>query len=193
LNPPGNARSMVCMNANNRSDKFEAFGARLKFLREQWQQSVRDVCNTLEIDEKTLNALEAGKALPSPEILDMLISHFLLTEDQAQDLRELLEDQRDEEGLAGNIEDILSKQLVMLLPVDNRVVYTDSMQATVNESGVILQFMQQAGNGQNVPISRVGMSRQHAERVVKVIQETLKHHDQGNQKRLPSPDNKQNS
>lgn len=183
---------MVYMSTNDKSDKYEAFGARLKFLREQWQQSLHDVSNSLEIDETMLKALESGKALPSPEVLDMLISHFLLTEDQAQDLRELIEDNKEEleSALTGNIEDIISKQLVMFLPVDNRVVYTDSMQATVNESGVILQFMQQAGNGQPVPISRVGMSRQHAERVIKVLQETLRHHDQGNQKSLPSSDNK---
>lgn len=171
-----------------------ALGARLKYLREQWQQSIHDVCSTLEIDEKMLRAFEEGKIAPPAEVLDMLISHFLLTEDQAQDLRELAEDQREEsEGnLAGTMEDILSKQLVMFMPVDSRVVYTDSMQATVNESGVIMQFMQQAGNGQPMPISRVGMSREHAEKVIEVLQSTLKHHDQHGQKKLPAPDNNQN-
>ncbi len=129
---------------------------------------------------------------PPAEVLDMLISHFLLTEDQAQDLRDLADDQTDDtEGtLAGAMEDILSKQLVMFMPVDSRVVYTDSMQATVNESGVILQFMQQAPNGQTAPISRVGMSREHAEKVIEVLQNTLQHHDQHGQKKLPSSDNK---
>jgi hypothetical protein len=173
------------MSTNDKSDKYVALGARLKFLREQWQQTLNDVSNTLEIDEKMLRAYEAGKIVPPTDILDMLINHFLLTEDQAQDLRELAEDQRDDPDsavLSGNIEDILSKQLVMFMPVDTRVVYTDSMQATVNDSGVILQFMQQTGNGQSVPISRVGMSRQHAERVIEVLQNTLKHHNQGQDK-----------
>jgi hypothetical protein len=89
------------------------------------------------------------------------------------------------------MEDVLNKQLVMFMPVDTRVVYTDAMQATIADSGVVLQFMQQTGNGQSVPISRVGMSRQHAERVIEVLQNTLKHHDQHGQKKLPSPDNKQ--
>ncbi len=175
----------------NDKDKYVALGARLKFLREQWQQSVHDVCSTLEIDEKMLRAFEAGKVAPPLEVLDMLISHFLLTEDQAQDLRELAEDQREEaEGsIASSVEDMLTKQLVMFMPVDTRVVYTDSMQATITDSGVVLQFMQQTGQGQSVPISRVGMSRQHAERVIEVLQNSLKHHDQhGHQKQLPSSD-----
>jgi transcriptional regulator with XRE-family HTH domain len=186
---------MVNMSGKEKPEKFEAFGSRLKFLREQWQQSLRDVCNTLEIDEKTLRALESGKAIPSPEVLDMIISHFLLTEDQAQDLRDLLDDQKEdlEASLQGNIDDILSKQMVMFLPIDSRVIYTDSMQATVNENGVILQFMQQIGGSQPVPVSRVGMSRQHAEKMIKVLQDTLKHHDQGNQRMLPPTDNSQSN
>ena len=182
---------MGVMNTNDKSGKYEAFGARLRFLREQWQQSLKDVCSTLEIDEKTLRDYESGSKLPTPEVLDMFISHFLLTEDQAQDLRELVEDQRDEADAVG-LDDLLSKQLVMFMPIDTKIVYTDSMQATVNDNGVVLQFMQQAGNGQALPVSRVGMSRQHAERVIKVLQETLKHHDHGssNQKMLPSQDNK---
>jgi len=181
------------MNKEENSEKYSAFGARLKFLREQWQQTLREVCNTLEIDEKTLKQFESGKALPTPETLDMLISHFLLTEDQANDLRELAEDQKDEleASLPVNMDEILSKQLVMFMPVDARVVYTDSMQATVNDNGVMLTFNQQGTNGQSMPVSRVGMSIQHAERVIKVLQDTLKHHSSGNQKRLPQSDNKQ--
>lgn len=179
------------MGNKDKSSKYTALGARLKFLREQWQQSLKEVSTTLEIDEKTLRAFETGKIAPPVELLDMLISHFLLTEDQAQDLRDLAEDQKEE--LEGGIpitpEDMLSRQLVMFLPIDNKVVYTDSMHATVNEHGVILQFMQQTGNGLPVPISKVGMSLNHAERVIEVLQNTLKHHGQGNQKMLPSPDN----
>jgi transcriptional regulator with XRE-family HTH domain len=177
------------MSKSQQPDKFAALGARLKFLREQWQQSLRDVCNTLEIDEKMLRAYESGKVMPPRETLDMLISHFLLTEDQAQDLRDLADVQREKDTLLpANIEEVLNKQMVMLMPLENRVIYTDSMQATVNENGVILQFMQQTGGGSSVPISRVGMSRIHAERVIEVLQNTLKHHD-GNQKMLPSSDN----
>lgn len=167
-------------------DRYGALGARLKFLREQWQQSISEVCSTLEIDEKMLRAFESGKVAPSTEMLDMLISHFLLTEDQAQELRELAGD----DPLNPNaVEDMINKQLVMFMPIDTRVVYTDSMQATVTDGGVIMQFMQQAGNGQTVPISKVGMSREHAERVLKVLQDTLKHHDQNSPKKLQSPDN----
>lgn len=180
------------MNKSNR-EPFEALGARLKFLREQWQQSVSEVSGTLEIDESTLKAIEDGKTMPAEEILDMLISHFLLTEDQAQDLRELAAEHRDQtnEALLGGIEDMLMKQIVMYLPVDNRVIYTDGMNATVNDHGLMLQFMQAGPDGKQMAVSRVGMSREHAERMIRVIRETLDHHDRSRgPKLLPAPENK---
>lgn len=175
-------------------EPYAALGARLRFLREQWQQSLREVSGTLEIDENTLSAIESGKTLPSEVVLDMLISHFLLTEDQAQDLRDLADEQQDRVGnaLTGSIEDMLMKQVVMYLPIDSKVVYTDVMNATVNDHGVVLQFMQQtisSGNNQPAVVSRVGMSREHAEKVIEVLQNTLKQHDLSKkQKTLPAPE-----
>jgi RNA binding exosome subunit len=174
------------MDRDNKSDRYVALGARLKFLREQWQQSVTEVSDTLEIDEKMLRAYEEGREAPPMEVLNMFINHFLLTEDQAQDLRELAEDPSDENVLSGNLDEMISRQLVMFLPIDNKVIFTDSMQAIVTDNGVILQFMQQTGNGQSIPISKVGMSRKHAEKVMKVLQDTLRHHDEGRHKRLSS-------
>jgi transcriptional regulator with XRE-family HTH domain len=183
LNPRTDGGSIIYMSSNDKPDKSTALGARLKFLREQWQQSVHEVCTTLEIDEKTLRAYEAGKALPTADVLDMLISHFLLTEDQAQDLRELADDGRDDPADAF-AEDMLGKQIVMFLPIDSRIVYTDSMQATVNDKGVVMQFMQQNGPNQSLPVSRVGMSREHAERIIDVLQKTLGQYDKENKKKI---------
>lgn len=173
-------------------EPYKALGARIKFLREQWQQSIHDVSSTLEIDERTLKAIEAGSTMPSQDLLDMFVSHFLLTEDQAQDLRDLADNQLDQasEALVGGIDDMLMKQVVMFMPIDNKIVYTDTMHATVNDNGVILQFMQNSGpNNQQVPVSRVGMSRDHAEKVIEVLTKTLNQHDdQKKTKLLGQPD-----
>lgn len=174
---------------NQQYEPYQALGERLKFLREQWQQTVHEVSGTLEIDEVTLRSIEAGKTLPPTEVLDMLINHFLLTEDQADDLRDLADPSSDgsAEVPMGELSEMLSKQVVMYLPVDNRVVYTDSMQANVNDHGVMLQFMQQIpGNAQPAVVSRIGMSREHAEKVLEVLKSTLRQHDLNkNTKSLP--------
>lgn len=179
--------------SNENGIPYKAFGDRLKFLREQWQQSLREVSTTLEIDMETLKSIEEGKFLPDHEVLDMLISHFLLTEDQAEDLRELADISHDKTGgfpLPAGLEDMLSKQVVMYLPVDNKVIYTDAMHANVNDHGVILQFMQQLPNSQPAVVSKVGMSREHAERVIQVLTQTLAQYDLNSKskKSLPAPD-----
>lgn len=160
-------------------EPYQSLGARLKFLREQWRQSIHEVSGTLEIDEATLRSIEAGKMLPANEMLELFISHFLLTEDQADDLRDLADPTRGVgDGLVGDMSDILSRQVVLYLPVDNRVVYTDSMQANVNDHGVMLQFTQQIpGNQQPIAVSRVGMSRIHAEKMIEVLKNTLHQYD----------------
>jgi len=171
---------------------YEALGARLKFLRKQWQQSISDVSGTLEIDENTLRAIEAGKTIPTDNILDMFISHFLLTEDQAEELREMASQYTEQtsEGLMNGIEDMLMKQIVMYMPNDTRIAYTDQMQATVNKNGVVLQFMQSnvAPGQQHIIVNRVGMSREHAEKMIEVLRNTLDQHDRSQDiKLLPSP------
>lgn len=155
---------------------YKALGERIKFLREQWKQSARELSATLEIDLKTLHSIESGQVLPSQEQLEMLISHFLLTEDQADDLLDLAEGhiQKTNPNILVGAEETAMKQIMMMfMPLDNKVIYNDTMTATVDEKGVILQFMQKTSDGQNIPVSRIGMSHDHAVEVAKVITNTL--------------------
>ncbi len=72
----------------------------------------------------------------------------------------------------------------MVLPADARIVYTDMVHVMVNNYGVIMNFMQTAGPGsQPLAVSRIGMSREHAQSVLEVLQKTLALH---NPKKLPS-------
>ena len=187
--------------AEKKNEKpFKAVGDRLKFLREQWQQTIREVSDTLEIDEGTLRSIESGQTLPDIDVLDMLISHFLLTDDQADDLRQLVDNTLGKKApdlglLPMGLDENLAKQIVMLMPSDNKVVYTDGMNANVNDHGVILQFMQQTPSSQQpAVVSRVGMSREHAEKIINVLKHTLDEYDRNKkQKLLPGPDNQKDS
>jgi len=161
---------------------YRAFGAKIKHFREQWKQSVSEVSGTLEIDEIFLHDIESGKTLPTDNQLDMIINHFLLTIEQAEELRTLAQSNVDHiaDGLIGGVEDMLMKQLVMYMPVEQRVVYTDGMNVTVNRHGVVLQFTQNSAGGPKLKsnvVCQVGMSREHAEKVVEVLKKTLSDHD----------------
>lgn len=181
--------------SKNPREPYQALGAKLKHLRTQWQQSVQEVSNTLEIDENTLKAIEAGKTIPSENMLEMFISHFLLTDEQANDLRQLADNYKEQANdvLASGIEDMLMKQIIAYVPIEGKILYTDSMQATVNKNGVVMQFMQnssgQNGQQQQILVSRVGMSREHAERMIEVLRTTLdQHYRSESTKTLPSPE-----
>jgi hypothetical protein len=173
--------------ANSNDEPYQALGAKIKHFREQWNQSLNEVSGTLEIDAMILKEIESGKTLPPEDVLNMLINHFLLTEEQADELRQLASLQREHatEALLGGLEDMIMKQIVMYMPVDNKIVYTDSMNATVNKHGVVLQFMQNTGpNNQSATVSQVGMSREHAEKVVEVLRKTLQEHDRNQKPKL---------
>ncbi|HET7673617.1 MAG TPA: helix-turn-helix transcriptional regulator [Candidatus Saccharimonadales bacterium] len=168
-------------------EPYKALGAKIKHLREQWHQSLEEVSGTLEIDRAILKEIESGKSLPADDILNMLINHFLLTDEQADELRQLAMIQQEPatDTLLGGIEDMIMKQVVMYLPNDNKVVYTDSMNAIVNKHGVTLQFMQNSpANSQQVTVSQVGMSKEHAKKVVEVLSKTLADHDRSQQTKL---------
>lgn len=183
---------------NIEDQPYRTFGAKIKHFRQQWKQSVRDVSGTLEIDEVSLKEIESGKILPSENQLDMIINHFLLTKEQADELRGLtqMQGEQADEQLIGGVEDMLMKQLVMYMPVEQKVVYTDGMNITVNRHGVVLQFTQNSGTGPKIKsnvVCQVGMSREHAEKVVEVLKKTLSEHDKSQKsKYLPSKDQNKN-
>jgi DNA-binding XRE family transcriptional regulator len=171
------------MGANeNQQYPFAALGAQIRQYREQWNQSLVELSHTLELDASVLEAIESGKTLPNEDVLDMIIEHFLLTDEQADDLIKIIDDydNNTQEAIAKGLEEFMHKQMVMVMPLENKVVYTDSMQATVNKGGVVLQFFQNA-QGQNVPVSKVGMSREHAEKMIEVLRATIESFDK-NQK-----------
>jgi hypothetical protein len=57
---------------------------------------------------------------------------------------------------------------------DTKVLYTDMIFMNVNEDGVTLDVCQKMGNSNQFQVvSRIGMSRHHAEKFVKKLSEIL--------------------
>lgn len=57
-------------------------------------------------------------------------------------------------------------------PTSTPILYTDTVFMNVNEDGVTFDICQKAGNQMNV-VTRVGMSRNHAEKFAKKLSEIL--------------------
>lgn len=144
---------------------YKTIGWHLKFARQQRKQSLAEVCGAVEIDNEMLAKIENGEQRPSEDILLLLISHFGLDDNEATSLWELA-------GYS-NSDDASDKRLSVTVPHDLRVIYTDMIHVSVNDYGVIMNFMQSAPGNRSMAVSRVGMSKKHARSVLEILQKTL--------------------
>lgn len=166
------------MTSNWADHPYKTIGWHLKFAREQLKESLAEVSGAVEIEETTLVQIENGERRPSEEILLLLISHLNLEDAEATSLWELAGYDREETDFAQSSQ------------TSSPVVYTDAVDATVNDYGVVLEFMQGSGPGNRLsPVARVGMSKEHAKHLLNVLHNTLNQSNQTKtaKKLLPSP------
>ncbi len=149
---------------------FKNFGHKLKTIREQKHETVAEVSGAVEIDENELIKIERGELLPSEDILMLLISHFGITESDGRKLFELATNFRQQ--VESSFDEQLIKQMLMVIPVDNRILYSDSTNINVNGSGVVINF-QQANGKTPMQIARIGMSKDHAKKFINVLHEAI--------------------
>ncbi len=160
----------------NREYPYKTLGSRLKGMRESLRESLAEVSGAVEIEIDVLTEIEQGKNRPSEDILLLLISHFAVKEDEATKLWELAGYDQSDTGTASMSTDEFGaiKQAVMVMPMDVQIAYTDMAHVIVNEHGVVLNFMQTSGPGnQPLVVSRLGMSKEHAQSVIELLQKTL--------------------
>lgn len=170
---------------------FKTLGARLRGMRESLRESLAEVAGSVEIEIDMLTSIEQGSNRPSEDILLLLISHFAVKEDEATKLWELAGYDQSDTGIINLASDAdgAIKNSVMVMPVDARIMYTDMAHVMINNHGVVMNFMQSAGpNNQPLVVSRLGMSREHAESLLELLQQTLSQPTEAEpQKSLPEP------
>lgn len=166
---------------------FITLGRHLKYLREQLHESVAEVSGAVEIDEQSLQNIEAGQERPSEDILLLLITHYGLQDQQAVQLWELADyDAEAPEQIKPGADPMNGKSVVMLLALDTRTMYSDGVDIAVSSAGLILNFSQATGKAQSAPVAKVGMSVEQAAEVARTLQlALLKAKYQKNPKALP--------
>jgi transcriptional regulator with XRE-family HTH domain len=180
------------------SAPFQRLGSRLKQIRHEAKESLAEASGAVEIDSDSLERYERGESRPAEDILLLLMTHYDLTDDDADTLWHLAGyDKKKSEPH----EETTSQQAITILPLDARVVYTDMVNVTANQFGVVMNFLQQ-GPGPNagpVAVSRVGMSIDHARSVIEVLNHAISQAtaEQAKQppiqKQLPAPEHRDQS
>lgn len=171
---------------------FHSLGKRLRQLREKHRETVAEVSGAVEIDEKQLVSIEAGKDRPSEDILLLLMSHFGVADDKiADELWQLAgyetgHDHHEEHDQKHSDHDDLKRTAAMMIMLDPRVMYSDSVEVVSNKQGVIINFSQTAGpDAPHLTVSRIGMSYDQAKAVMGILHQVLYNHDNpGSARRL---------
>lgn len=158
----------------NKQTPYEPLGAILRRLRERNRESMAEVSGAVEIDESALNRIESGAERPSEDILLLLISHFSVEDDKAAELWQLAGYDKSTPDDYSDRDTTSSRQQTLMIMIDPRVMYSDTMEVTANQKGVVLNFSQAAGqNDQPLTIARIGMSREQAKLVMGVLHQAL--------------------
>jgi len=155
---------------------FKSLGEKLKIIRQKLHESVAEVSGAVEIDEQSLQRIEQGRERPSEDILMLLINHFGMQDDDAANLWQLAgydEPHMHDDDRSGPQSENQSRTMVMIMAVDPRVIYSDGVQVTANQNGVILGFSQGVGTPQAITTAKIGMSREQAYAMLHVLQQTL--------------------
>ncbi len=172
-------------------------GRYLKTMRQRLQESLGETSGAVEIAVEQLDNYERGAERPSEDILMLLISHFGLQDEEAvkvwdlagydQRHRKFIDDRDDDNGY----DDHSHRQpaQIMLLALDNRVLYTNGAEVVTDNSGVVINFNQAGPSGQAAyAVSRIGMSYDQAEQLLQTLQRALLHKKYtSGPKRLPPP------
>jgi DNA-binding XRE family transcriptional regulator len=182
------------MSEQNTPEKapYKSLGSCLREMRQKLKESTAEVSGAVEIDEDALDRIEQGVDLPSEDILMLLISHFGLCDDEAVNLWELAGYNQGgrawDQHAPQKEEQQFTKQPVVVLAMDSRVVYTNGVEVVTDKAGVVMNFTQYVDQSQgNVPVARVGMSYEQAEQVLATLQHSLLHAKFQCQKTLPEP------
>jgi hypothetical protein len=153
---------------------FKTLGTHLKYLREQSNETIAEVSGSVEIDDQALERIESGVECPSEDILLLLINHFNMRDQEATQLWELAGYDAPIEENAQIIDGTPNqKQVIMLLALDARTVYTDGVDINCNQAGVTFTFTQSSGPAQATPVARLGMSYEQASLVSQTLQTAL--------------------
>lgn len=157
---------------------YVSLGTALKKLREKHAKSHAELSGAVEVDVNVIQDYELGRERPSEDILLLIIQHYDLKDEEAKKLWSLAGygESRDETQYFDNDDDkIKQTKTVMVNAQDIRIVYTDMLQVMVNNYGVVINFLQGAGiNDTPLAVSRVGMSKEHAQSLIDILTKTLK-------------------
>lgn len=160
-----------------KKNPYYLLGYKIRNFREKNNETIEQVAGAVEVDKELLIKYESGLKLPDEDILLLLISHFDLKNDEAKKVWQLAGyESLVDNFIPDNLDGPTQLPTIVIVPFDNKILYSDLVQVSSNNYGLVLNFMQASltKNGQSQFVSRVGVSKEHAADIVKMLTEALK-------------------
>ncbi len=155
---------------------YQALGQKIRAARVKQKRTVAEASGAIEINEQLLKDVELGKKRPEEDTLMVLISYLGIKDDEATKLWEMAGYGKQDEH--GDITTEINQSMATIMPNDLRVIYTDMVHVMVNDFGVIMNFLQGGGPGnQPLAVARIGMSKEHARSVLDILSKSLQQSD----------------
>ncbi len=162
-------------------------GKKIREIRKKSGKSITETATSIDVGRSYLSRLENGyEKVPSQKVIRNLIDHFSLSKSEEAELLWLashfqeskVKTERKEVSKVGENKTQKTDQenrLQINIPDNMQVLYSDSVWVTSSRWGIVLDFAQSVGptNRQNV-VSRVGMSKEHAQAMFDVLKKKLK-------------------
>lgn len=171
LRPVSTALYNRCVDEVDSKKPFQPLGKVLKKLRHRANESLAEASGAVEIDVRELASFELGKSRPSEDVLLLLISHFGAKDDEAVKLWEMAGYGMDKIP-ASHMANTDARAVIDSNEAE-KILYTDVVDVMVNNYGVVMSFMQGGPQNSASTVARIGMSREHAKSVLKILEVTL--------------------
>lgn len=158
---------------------YQELGDFLRNKREKNHESILDVSEAVEIEPRLLEVIESGSDRPAEDILVLLINHFNLKDNDALTVWKLADYDNNAYDFAQSGQQVFKSDIVsgasvvMVMPIDVRPMYSDHVEVVVGPSGLVINFNQNLANNQLLPISRIGVSFEQANNILKSLEAAL--------------------
>jgi len=176
----GSSIILTMSNQSRPNTPFKSLGSKLRKIRQKSAQTITEVSGAVEIEEHLLSRIEDGVVRPDEEILELLINYFNVQDKEAISLWSLAGFEPDSLEFEDDMPDLgqamdFSKNIIMLLAMEAKTLYTDALDIHYDSNGLLLNFKQAVGQSKPVSVARLGMSYEQAEQVRKTLEKVLLH------------------
>lgn len=167
-----------------------SLGSEIRQLRKNSGQTLFKVAESIGTTRSHLNKIELGRSRPSEKLLNTILAYFSVAADKAGRLMQLAGHRSNKVVTnfsgkeVGNMKEPTSVEQqsknvnIVIDPNTRQVLYSESVFIHSSDYGLTMDFAQRVGpSDQQFVVARIGMSFDHAKKMLEVLSDHLQKHE----------------